>query len=99
MISRGADMPKHTGLVVGKDFQPPDGGNPLDWCYLTVDLSDDERITVRISREQVDRTGLGDVVAFRRPRNAEHPVARIERLGTDPGLLPPVEPAPDITPS
>lgn len=90
-------MPRrHTGLVVGKDFQPPIGGDPLDWCYLTVDISDEERITVRIRREQIGRAGLGDVVAFRRPRKADHPVPRIERLGTDPGLLPPVKPSPHI---
>jgi hypothetical protein len=84
-------MPRrHTGLVVGKDFRPPEGAEPLDWCYLTVDLSDDERISVRIRRDHVDSTDLGDVVVFKEPRNADHPVPRIRRLGSDPGLLPPV---------
>jgi hypothetical protein len=92
MISRGADMPKrHTGLVVGKDFRPPDGAEPLDWCYLTLDISDEERISVRIRRDYVDTTGLGDVVVFKEPRNPDHPVPRIRRIGTDPGLLPPVK--------
>jgi len=91
MISRGADMPKrHTGLVVGKDFRPPEGAEPLDWCYLTVDISDDDRISVRIRRDQVDSTGLGDVVVFKPPRREDHPVSHIRRLGTDPALLPPV---------
>jgi hypothetical protein len=92
MISRGADMPKrHTGLVVGKDFRPPDGAEPLDWCYLTLDISDEERISVRIRRDYVDTTGLGDVVIFREPRNPDYPVPRIRRIGSDPGLLPPVK--------
>lgn len=89
-------MPKrHTGLVVGKDFRPPAGAEPLDWCYLTVDISDDERVSVRIQRDHVDSTGLGDVVVFKQPRNTDHPVSRLQRVGTDPGLLPPVKPATD----
>lgn len=92
MISGGADMPKrHTGLVVGKDFRPPDGAEPLDWCFLTVDLTDDERISVRVRRDQVPRADVGDVVVFRRPRDASQPVPRITRLGSDPSLLPPVQ--------
>ena len=89
-------MPKrHTGLVVGKDFRPPAGAEPLDWCYLTVDISDDERVSVRIRRDHVDSTGLGDVVVFKTPRGTDHPVSRLQRIGTDPALLPPVEPAPE----
>ncbi|HUG32939.1 MAG TPA: hypothetical protein VMM14_08605 [Acidimicrobiia bacterium] len=85
-------MPKrHTGLVVGKDFHPPEGAQPLDWCYLTVDISDDERISVRIRRDQVSRADVGDVVLFRRPRDISHPVPRVTRVGSDPGLLPPVK--------
>lgn len=80
---------RHTGLVVGKDFRPPEGARPIDWCYLTIDLSDDERTTVRISRDQVPKADVGDVVAFRQPRG-ENPVQRVVRLGSDPGLLPPV---------
>jgi hypothetical protein len=81
---------RHTGLVVGKDFHPPVGAEPLDWCYLTVDIADDERIAIRVSRDQVSKADVGDVVLFRRPRG-EHPVHNVVRLASDPGLLPPVE--------
>ncbi|HJQ76155.1 MAG TPA: hypothetical protein VJ948_02720 [Acidimicrobiia bacterium] len=85
-------MPKrNTGLVVGKEFRPPEGAQPLDWCYLTVDLSDDERISVRIRRDQVPRADVGDIVVFRRPRSLSHAVPKVTRLGSDPSLLPPVE--------
>ena len=80
---------RQTGLVVGKDFRPPEGGTPLDWCYLTIDLSDDQRLSVRIRRDQVTKADVGDVVSFRPPRG-EHPVQRVVRLGSEPGLLPPV---------
>lgn len=83
---------RHTGLVVGKDFRPPDGGEPLDWCFLTVDISDEERISVRIRRDQVSRADIGDIVVFRRPRKPEQPTSRVRRVSSDPGLLPPVEP-------
>lgn len=82
---------RHTGLVVGKDFRPPDGAQPLDWCYLTVDISDDERISVRIRRDHVPKADVGDVVKFRQPRDDAHAVSRLTRLGSDPGLLPPVD--------
>lgn len=78
-------------MVVGKDFKPPQGAEPLDWCFLTVDLSENDRISVRVRRDQVHKADVGDVVAFRVPRDKSHPVSRITRLGTDPGLLPPVE--------
>jgi hypothetical protein len=88
-------MPKRQkGLVVGKDFRPPPGGDPLDWCHLTVDVSDQERISFRIRRDQVPRAEVGDVVVFRPPRDAEHSV-RITRVGSDPSLLPPVQRAID----
>lgn len=82
---------KHTGLVVGKDFRPPDGGEPLDWCYLTVDLSDDERISVRVKRDQINQADIGDVVVFKRPRDDMHPATRVRRVASDPSLLPPVD--------
>lgn len=82
-------MSRHTGLVVGKDFRPPEGRQPLDWCYLTVDLSDDERISIRVRRDQVTNADVGDVVAFRTPRDTDHPT-KVRRLGSDPRLLPPV---------
>ncbi len=85
-------MPRrHTGLVVGKDFRPPDGGHPLDWCFLTVNISDVERISIRIRRDQVNRAEVGDVVVFRLPRDDSHPVSRITRVASDPSLLPPVQ--------
>jgi hypothetical protein len=96
MFSEGADMPqRHKGLVVGKDFRPPQGGDALDWCYLTVDVSDEERISFRIRRDQVPGAEVGDVVVFRLPRDADHPVTRITRVGSDPSLLPPVQRAID----
>lgn len=82
-------MPKTTGLVVGKDFRPPEGRQPLDWCYLTVDLSDDERISIRVKRDQVSRADIGDVVVFRRHRDFDHPT-QVKRVASDPSLLPPV---------
>lgn len=81
---------RHTGLVVGKDFRPPDGAQPLDWCYLTVDISDQDRISVRITRDQVNKADIGDVVHFRKPRTDTQPVPRVTRLFSDPALLPPV---------
>jgi hypothetical protein len=85
-------MPKRaTGLVVGKDFRPPEGGPPLDWCFLTVDISDEERLSVRIRRDQVPRVDVGDVVVLRPPRDADKPVTRVTRVGSDPRLLPPVK--------
>jgi hypothetical protein len=82
---------RHTGLVVGKDFRPPDGAPPLDWCFLTVDISDAERISVRVRRDQVSHADVGDVVTFRRPRASDHPVPRVTRVASNPSLLPPVE--------
>ena len=79
---------RHTGLVIGKDFRPPPGAQPLDWCFLTVDLSEDDRIAVRVTRDQVEKADVGDVVQFRRPRTESHPVQRVTRLFSDPALLP-----------
>lgn len=78
---------RRTGLVVGKDFRPPQGAQPRNWCYLTIDLSEDERLSVRVSRDQVDRAGVGDVVAFRQPKG-DHLLRHVVRLGSDPALLP-----------
>ncbi len=83
-------MPKLTGLVVGKDFRPPPGKQPLDWCYLTVDLSDEERIAFRIPRDHVPRADIGDIVAFRRPRNTDRANA-VRRVGSEPAMIPPVK--------
>jgi hypothetical protein len=79
---------RHTGLVVGKDFRPPSGAQPRDWCYLTIDVSDEDRVAVRITRDQVDKADVGDVVQFRKPRMGTQPVARVTRLFSEPALLP-----------
>jgi len=63
----------------------------MDWCYLTVDISDVERISVRIRRDHVSHADVGDVVVFKRPKDDQHAVSRLTRLGSDPGLLPPVD--------
>lgn len=85
-------MPKrHTGLVVGKDFRAPDGAEPLDWCYLTVDLSDEQRISIRVKRDHVNRADIGDIVVFKQPRDIDHPVRSVRRIASDPSLLPPVQ--------
>ena len=76
---------------MGKDFRPPSGAQPLDWCFLTVDLSDEQRISVRIRREHVSHTDVGDVIVFSRPRKVEHAVTRLNRVASDPSLLPPVD--------
>ena len=76
------------GLVVGKDFRPLPGKNSGDWCYITVDLSEEERISVRINPSHARIIGVGDVVKFRRPRLESRPVRRLKRLATDPRLLP-----------
>lgn len=76
------------GLVVGKDFRPLPGETSGDWCYLTVDLSEAERISVRISPNHAKRVGVGDVVRFRRPRGEHRPVKALKRLASDPRLLP-----------
>jgi hypothetical protein len=82
-------MARQKGLVVGKDFRPPEGRQPLDWCYLTVDLSDDERISIRIRRDHVATADIGDVVVFRKPRDTDHRTG-VKRVASDPRLLPPV---------
>lgn len=81
---------RQTGLVVGKDFRPPQGAQALDWCFLTVDLADEERISVRIRREHIHHADVGDVIVFNMPRR-DHAVTRLTRLASNPSLLPPVD--------
>lgn len=82
-------MPRRQiGLVVGKDYRPLPGKSSGDWCYLTVDLSEDERISVRVSPSQGAKVDVGDVVRFRRPRHHSRAVRRMTRLASDPRLLP-----------
>ncbi|MCZ6518658.1 MAG: hypothetical protein O6853_02565 [Actinobacteria bacterium] len=74
-------MPRRrTGLVVGKDFKPPAGQQHQDWCYLVVDISDGELVSVRVDRSQVDKAGLGDRVEFIQPRRPDKPVHWVRRL-------------------
>ena len=69
-----------TGLVVGKHFKPPAGDPPEDWCYLVVDITDDERVSVRVERSQVDKAVLGDRVVFMQPRQSDQPVQWVRRF-------------------
>ena len=69
-----------TGLVVGKHFKPPAGAPPEDWCYLVVDITDYERVSVRVERSQVDKAVLGDRVVFMQPRQSDQPVQWVRRF-------------------
>lgn len=82
-------MPKRqVGLVVGKDFRPPAGASPLNWCYLTID-ADEERFVVRVTRDQAEHADIGDVVRFKRPKSVDRPVRRMVRLYSAPARVPP----------
>lgn len=69
-----------TGVVVGKDFRPPEGEHLEDWCYLIVDLSDDERVSVRIGRDQIGKASLGDSIRYATPSGPDDPVRRLVRV-------------------
>lgn len=69
-----------TGVVVGKDFRPPEGESIEDWCYLIVDLSEDERVSVRVARNQMGTARLGDLVRFSAPTGPDVPVQRLVRI-------------------
>ena len=71
---------RRSGLVVGKDFKPPAGLLHIDWCYLVVDISDGELISVRLDRSQVEKAVLGDRVEFRQPRRPDKPTRSVRRL-------------------
>ncbi len=81
---------KRTGLVIGKDFRPPEGAPHSDWCFLTVEISESDRITFRLRRDLVSKANVGDIIAFKEPRKQNDPVTRLSRLASKPGLLPPV---------
>ena len=68
------------GLVVGKDFKPPPGSEYEDWCYLVVDISEDELVSVRLDRSQVDKAILGDRVQFRQRRNPAKATRWVRRV-------------------
>ena len=69
-----------TGVVVGKDFRPPEGEHLEDWCYLIVDLSDDERVSLRVDRHQIGKASLGDHIRFAAPAGPDAPVRRLVRI-------------------
>ena len=71
---------RRSGLVVGKDFKPPAGSSHEDWCYLVVDISDGELISLRIDRSQIDRAVLGDRVEFRQPRRSDKKARWVRRI-------------------
>ena len=77
---------KITGLVVGKDFRPPTGADPADWCYLTIAVTDTERETVRLDYRSVPKVGLGDIVRF--THRGKHRRHRVKRVGSAPDSLP-----------
>jgi hypothetical protein len=69
-----------TGVVVGKDFRPPEGERVEDWCYLIIDLSEDERVSVRLDSTQIGKATLGDLVRFPAPSGPDVPVQRLVRM-------------------
>lgn len=69
-----------TGVVVGKDFRPPEGERIEDWCYLIIDLSEDERVSVRLDITQIGKASLGDLVRFNAPPAPDVPVSRLVRV-------------------
>lgn len=69
-----------TGVVVGKDFRPPEGERVEDWCYLIIDLSEDERVSVRLDSTQIGKATLGDLVRFHTPSAPDMPVAKLVRI-------------------
>ena len=74
-------MPRRrNGLVVGKDFKPPTGGDHEDFCYLVVDISDGELVSVRLAKSQIDKAVLGDRVEFVQPRRYGKPVRWLRRI-------------------
>ena len=69
-----------TGLVVGKHFRPPEGAPPKNWCYLIIDISDDELVAIRRHPSKVDKAVLGDRVVFSQPRNPDRRVRNVARF-------------------
>ena len=68
-----------SGVVVGKDFRPPEGADPVDWCFLVVDVSDEERVAVRLHRDKLDSAGVGDRITFSQPRRSKAKVRLLKR--------------------
>ena len=70
-----------TGVVVGKDFRPPGGAPPEDWCYLVIDVADDDRVAIRLHSSKVETASLGDRVTFRKPTRPNKPVHKLDIVG------------------
>ena len=70
-----------TGVVVGKDFRPPGGAPPEDWCYLVIDVADDDRVAIRLHSSKVETASLGDRVTFRKPIRPNKPVHKLDIIG------------------
>ena len=68
-----------SGVVVGKDFRPPDGADPVDWCFLVVDVSEEERVTVRLHRDKLSSAGIGDRITFSSPVRRNGKVRFVKR--------------------
>lgn len=73
-------MSIHNGVVVGKDFRPPAGDSPADWCYLIIDIADDERVAIRLHPSRVETADVGDRVEFTRPMRQKKRVRNVVRL-------------------
>lgn len=70
----------HRGVVVGKHFRPPAGTPPNSWCYLIIDLSDDELIPIRLHPSRVGIAEVGDRVRFNLPKRPESRVRMLSRI-------------------
>ena len=73
-------MSIHNGVVVGKDFRPPEGTPPTDWCYLIIDIADEERVAIRLHPSRVSTADVGDRVEFTKPRRQRKRVRYVIRL-------------------
>ena len=73
-------MSIHNGVVVGKNFRPPEGNPPADWCYLIIDIADEERVAIRLHPSRVATVDVGDRVEFTKPRRQRKRVRNVIRL-------------------
>jgi len=73
-------MSIENGVVVGKDFRPPEGSRPSDWCYLIIDIADEERVTIRLHPSRVTTADVGDRVVFTRSRRQKRRIRNVAKL-------------------
>ena len=73
-------MSIQNGLVVGKDFRPPEGTPPTDWCYLIIDIADEERVAIRLHPSRIETAVVGDRVEFSRPKRPTKRVKNVIKL-------------------